>query len=129
MMYKFGNNSLAVLDTVKMELRVLMKESIKNSPHDFTIIEGKRSLARQQQLYRQGRSEPGKIVTKCDGIYEMSGHQVGKAVDIAIYDKGKNNYNVAKMWEVRKHIENKAKELEIKLKEVIKWDLPHYEIK
>lgn len=54
--------------------------------HPMRVIEGYRSLARQQALYAQGRTAPGKIVTKCDGIVKVSDHQRGFAVDCAFLD-------------------------------------------
>jgi len=42
---------------------------------DCTILEGRRTDARQGQLWAQGRTEPGQIVTYCDGIIKKSNHQ------------------------------------------------------
>lgn len=129
-MYILGKDSRAVLDTVDIELRVLMKESIKESPHDFKCMEGYRSTRRQQELYRQGREKGDErpIVTTMDGVYRISKHQKGKAVDIAIWENGKPNWNTRKLMEVRKHIAETAVKLGIKLGKQIKWDLPHYEL-
>ncbi len=54
--------------------------------HPMRATEGLRTLARQQQLYAQGRTTPGKIVTFRDGITLVSNHQpwadgLGHAVD------------------------------------------------
>jgi peptidoglycan L-alanyl-D-glutamate endopeptidase CwlK len=48
--------------------------------------EGVRTLARQKQLWNQGRTTPGRIVTNCDGVIKVSNHQpkadkLGYAVD------------------------------------------------
>lgn len=40
-----------------------------------------RNLERQKQLYAQGRTAPGHIVTNCDGITSTSQHQWGIAID------------------------------------------------
>jgi tRNA nucleotidyltransferase/poly(A) polymerase len=54
------------------------------------IVEGKRSQERQNELYEQGRTKPGKIVTWT----KSSAHTKGLAVDIAqLDDKGKITYN------------------------------------
>ena len=50
--------------------------------------EGVRTLDRQQALYAQGRTAPGKLVTNADGLRFRSNHQVhadgfGHAVDSA----------------------------------------------
>lgn len=129
-MYVLGKESRMVLDTVAIELRVLMKEAIKDSPHDFKITEGYRSLARQQKLYRQGREKGDvrPIVTKADGVWTKSKHQEGKAVDIAIWENGTLNWNTKKLMEVRKHVLETAVKLGIKIGKTIKWDLPHYEL-
>ena len=52
------------------------------------VTEGLRSRERQQQLYAQGRTKPGKIVTYLDGVVRKSNHQAkadgyGHAVDCA----------------------------------------------
>ena len=49
-------------------------------------ITGLRTVAQQQALYAQGRSAPGPIVTKCDGVVHRSAHQasedgLGRAID------------------------------------------------
>jgi peptidoglycan L-alanyl-D-glutamate endopeptidase CwlK len=56
--------------------------------HPMRIMEGVRTSERQQQLYAQGRTMPGPIVTNCDGIRKLSNHQVkpdgyGHAADCA----------------------------------------------
>lgn len=52
------------------------------------IIAGLRSAEEQAKLYAQGRTLPGPIVTKCDGIQRKSNHQAqsdgfGHAIDMA----------------------------------------------
>jgi len=49
--------------------------------------EGLRTVERQQALFAQGRTKPGKKVTECDGVVKRSNHQArvgetfGRAVD------------------------------------------------
>ena len=50
------------------------------------ICQGVRTVDQQQALYAQGRTTPGPIVTKADGIHTLSNHQAkadgfGHAVD------------------------------------------------
>jgi hypothetical protein len=53
------------------------------------LVEGKRDQDRQEQLYEQGRSKPGKIVTWT----RQSKHTKGQAVDITQFDdKGQPTY-------------------------------------
>lgn len=55
--------------------------------------EGFRSVARQKELYAQGRSKPGAIVTYRDGVNHRSEHQSGLACDLWLKVKGKNAYD------------------------------------
>jgi len=82
-MPSFGNKSKERLATIDPRLVKVLTEAIKLM--DFTVLCGHRTLAEQQALYAQGRTEPGNIVTKCDGIIRKSNHQTSPsvAVDIA----------------------------------------------
>jgi peptidoglycan L-alanyl-D-glutamate endopeptidase CwlK len=59
------------------------------------IVQGVRTTAEQQKLYAQGRTIPGVIVTKADGVRDRSNHQadltdgLGRAVDCAFLVGGK----------------------------------------
>ena len=48
------------------------------------IISGNRTYAEQNDLYEQGRTKDGRIVTNCRGGY--SNHNFGVAFDIAVFD-------------------------------------------
>lgn len=55
------------------------------------IVQGLRTVEEQQALFAQGRTKPGKIVTKADGVSNRSNHQagpdgLGRAVDCAFVD-------------------------------------------
>jgi peptidoglycan L-alanyl-D-glutamate endopeptidase CwlK len=55
------------------------------------VISGLRSYQEQNELYAQGRTKPGKIVTKAKG--GQSWHNFGTAFDIGIFsDDGKKYY-------------------------------------
>ena len=43
-----------------------------------------RSAEQQFTLYQQGRTEPGMIVTNCDGYQKISPHQRWRAADLVI---------------------------------------------
>lgn len=53
----------------------------------LAIFEAKRSPERQDWLYAQGRSRPGKIVTKAQAWQSL--HQYALAVDVAVLYGGK----------------------------------------
>ena len=76
--------------------------------HPMKPTEGVRTVERQQALYAQGRTTPGKIVTKCDGIMKRSTHQVkadgfGYAVDSCFVDDPRTprdeSYDPTKPWD------------------------------
>ena len=85
-MFEFSQRSEQRLHGVKPGLVNVVRLALGRSPVDFMVIEGFRTLARQQELYAQGRTTPGKIVT-----WTMkSKHLDGSAVDIApVDDSGK----------------------------------------
>ena len=134
----FGERSLNNLKGVHPDLVRVMTEAIKNTPIDFTIVEGVRSLQRQQELYMQGRTKPGAKVTNADGVRNKSNHQAkpdgfGHAVDIYPYVNGKVDLTASKELKIiSDHIKSVAKKLGIK----ITWggdfksipDAPHFEL-
>lgn len=55
------------------------------------VVEGVRTAERQQELYAQGRTKPGNIVTYLDGVEKKGKHQqkgdgFGYAIDFAFID-------------------------------------------
>jgi hypothetical protein len=54
---------------------------------DVIVVEGRRSLERQQELYAQGRTKPGDIVTNAKP--GQSNHGSGRAFDVMITKNGK----------------------------------------
>ena len=61
--FKLGKTSLARLQGVDETLVNVVKRAIEISEVDFTVMEGVRTLERQRELYAQGRTAPGMIVT------------------------------------------------------------------
>jgi len=67
------------------------------------VVEGVRTTERQQQLYAEGRSAPGRIVTYKDGVTHRSNHQphadgFGYAVDCAFLN-ARDPFDHAWPWE------------------------------
>ena len=120
-MFSFSKASLEKMNGVNSKLINLMKEAIKESPYDFGITEGIRTLKRQKELFAEGKTKTLK-----------SYHLVGKAVDIKIYVNGKITWDFKYYKEVADHI----KEVARKLGYVITWggdwktfkDGPHFQI-
>ena len=120
-MFSFSKASLNKMNGVDSKLINLMKEAIKESPYDFGITEGIRTLKRQKELFVEGKTKTLK-----------SYHLVGKAVDIKIYVNGEITWDFKYYKEVAEHI----KEVARKLGYVITWggdwktfkDGPHFQI-
>ncbi|MYZ60720.1 M15 family peptidase [Elizabethkingia anophelis] len=142
MNYKLGERSLKNLDGVHPNLVKVMKAAIVNSPVDFTITDGVRTLKRQQELYAQGRTKPGIKVTNADGIKNKSNHQAkadrfGHAVDLYPFFLGQVQVNhkdtIKNLKLIADHIKKVAKELCIGITWGGDWkspyDPPHFELK
>lgn len=91
MTFTLGKNTTRNLESIlqsgdsRSSLLVLaVKEFIKVTPIDFTIIEngGYRIAELQNQLFKLGNS-------KCDGYKKKSKHQLGLAVDLVPWVNGK----------------------------------------
>lgn len=84
-----------IVEKARLLLQKAHKEGI------FLIVtEGLRTMAKQNELYEQGRSKPGKIVTNVRGGYSY--HNYGLAFDVCVCDiaNGKlvPNWNVDQRW-------------------------------
>jgi peptidoglycan L-alanyl-D-glutamate endopeptidase CwlK len=71
--------------------------------HPMVVTDGPRTRAQQAELYAQGRTKPGKIVTYADGVTSLSNHQIksdgyGYAVDIAFLVDGKPSWAEHHPW-------------------------------
>lgn len=71
-MPRFSGRSLSELETCDERLQKIAHEAIKH--FDFMVYQGHRSIEEQQRLYAQGRTKPGPIITKVDGIHRKSKH-------------------------------------------------------
>ncbi|SHJ20018.1 peptidoglycan L-alanyl-D-glutamate endopeptidase CwlK [Cruoricaptor ignavus] len=139
--YSFGGRSLKSLEGVHPDLVKVLSEAIRFSPHDFTVVEGVRTVKRQQELYAQGRTKPGPKVTNADGVKNKSNHQpkadgYGYAVDLYPYFDGKVQVSgreaERRLKEIAVHILLTAQKLGIKVEWGGNWrftDPPHFELK
>lgn len=136
-MSKFSQRSIDNLHGVHPELVRLMQLAIVDTPVDFTITEGVRTVARQQQLYAQGRTASGRIVTNADGVRNKSNHQpkadgYGHAVDLYPFVNGQVRVNdVDGLFEIADHIKAVADRNGIRVEWGGDWkmrDYPHFEI-
>jgi len=70
-----------IVDSLFNQLKINVKSEIGI---DLEIVEGRRSPERQQELFEQGRTTPGNIVTNAKAW--ESWHQYGLAFDVAPVD-------------------------------------------
>ena len=147
--YVLSDASIEKMKGVHPKLIELMKKAIGDSPYDFKIVQGLRTAEYQNSLYQQGRTKPGKIVTKLDGYSRKSNHQAkadgyGHAVDIAVcghYDQNGNYvkyttdaemFDNKKLVEISRHVKAVAKEMGMEIVWGGDWktlyDTPHYEL-
>lgn len=121
MTYNFGKTSLEKLSTVHPDLQKLFKEAITNSPYDFSITEGVRSLERQKELVAQKKSTT-----------MHSRHLTGHAVDIAVIVDGKISWDIRVYKAVADHVKNVAKLMSIPIEWGGDWksfiDGPHFQL-
>ena len=82
-MPQFSNRSKERLATCDERLQRVLNLVIQVV--DFTVLQGHRSVEEQQELYAQGRTKPGAIVTHIDGVTKKGNHNYvpSRAVDIA----------------------------------------------
>ena len=120
-MYNFGNTSKTRLTGVHPDLVKVMEEAIKNSPYDFSISQGLRTLEQQQELFNAGKSQTMR-----------SRHLSGHAVDIAVLENGKVTWEFDRYNTVAAHIKAVAKEMNIPVEWGGDWlsfkDGPHFQL-
>jgi len=123
------------LVAVHEDLAKVVREVAKT--HEILVIEGVRTRERQAQLYSQGRTQPGPIVTWT----LESKHIDGRAVDVVQLKNGTIDWNDSKAFEeLGKVMLATAKELGVgirwgydwnsngKLKEKGETDGPHFQL-
>ena len=129
-MYAFGEKSKQKLSIVSNKLQMLMDAVISDPvcPCDFTILCGHRTREEQAELYAQGRTKAGKIVTWT--LDSKHCFNPSHAVDIAPYPI--NWGNIEQFVALGIFVKIIAKKINIK----IRWggdfkkskDYPHFEL-
>ncbi len=130
------------LRTTHVDLQTLFQVVVKF--FDCTITYGVRTTEEQQALYARGRTEPGGIVTNCDGVIAKSNHQGGFAVDSVPYpidwkDKNRMKYfagfviGIARMLKEQGLIDSEIRsgydwDGDTQVKDTNFIDLPHFQI-
>lgn len=133
-MFRLSQRSKDRLLGVDSRLVAVVHRAIQISEVDFSVLEGLRTVERQRELYAQGRTTPGKIVT-----WTMkSKHIDGKAVDLVPYPLDWNN--LAKFDLIAEAMKAAANELGVNIRWGADWnqngkprekgetDSPHFEV-
>lgn len=130
--FRFSQRSEGNLKGVNPALVKVVRRALELTTVDFIVIEGVRTRARQQELWNQGRTTPGKIVTRT----MKSKHLEGKAVDLLPVTGWEN---LSSFKAVSKAMFQAANELGVKITWGADWngngiqekgedDSPHFEL-
>lgn len=121
MTYVLGVRSLSRLKGVHPDLVRVVELALTYSPHDFTITEGLRSVARQRELKAAGASQT-----------MNSRHITGHAIDFAVLVGGKVRWDWPLYGQVAEAFKRAAKELKVPIIWGGDWkslrDGPHVEL-
>lgn len=89
MTYRLGDRSRAKLAGVHPDLVRVVERAITLTTVDFMVIEGLRTKKRQEELYAQGRTAPGKVVTwTMASKHRVQPDGFGHAVDLGPWVNG-----------------------------------------
>jgi len=101
---KVSEGRVALLHpSVRAEVKKLIEQAESGFPPSMAvrIVQGLRTIEEQNELYAQGRTKPGNIVTKAKG--GSSFHNYGLAIDFAILtDKDGNGTFEDLSWDIKR---------------------------
>lgn len=121
MAFVLGARSRARLTGVHPDLVRVVELALTYSPHDFTITEGLRTVARQRELKAAGASQT-----------MNSRHITGHAIDFAVLVGGKVRWDWPLYGQVAEAFKRAAKELNVPIIWGGDWkslrDGPHVEL-
>lgn len=133
-MFSLSKRSLDRLNGVDPRLVAVVKRAIEITTQDFMVLEGLRTPQRQAELYAQGRTTPGPVVTWT----MQSPHLEGRAVDLVPHPVDWNT--LSKFDAIAKAMFDAAKEQGVSIRWGADWDRdgkprergetdsPHFEI-
>jgi len=121
MPYKLGYRSKQRLIGVHKDLVAVVEKAITITEIDFTVLEGKRSYTRQQELVRIGASQT-----------LNSRHLTGHAVDLGAWVGGRVRWDWPLYYKIYDAMQAAADSLEIPIEWGGNWakfkDGPHYQL-
>lgn len=120
-MFKLSKKSIDRLSGVHPDLVAVVKRAIEITEVDFAVLEGVRSVARQEALMRAGASQTMK-----------SRHITGHAVDLGAYVGGSVRWDWPLYHKIAAAMKAAASELGVKITWGGDWqsfpDGPHFEL-
>ena len=138
-MYTLSDRSLKNLVEVDPKLVSVVKRAIEITKQDFMVICGVRTKEQQAQLYAQGRTVPGDIVTwTLNSRHLPASDGFGKAVDLVPYPVNWNE--TRKFDDIAEAMIQASKELNVSIRWGADWDMdgiprerdeidsPHFEL-
>lgn len=131
--YSFSKRSTDNLVGVHPDLVRVFERAIQITSQDFLITEGVRTTERQAELYAQGRTKPGKVVTWTlnSNHFKSKATGFGHAVDVAPYPVDWTK--PTKFEAIAKAVKQAAAELNVRIEWGGDWsaknrDLPHFQL-
>lgn len=121
MSYSLSKKSLDRLSGVHHDLVEVVKRAIEITEVDFTVLEGVRSKARQEQLVKAGASQTMR-----------SRHLTGHAVDLGAYAAGQVRWDWPLYYKIADAVKKAAAELNVPIEWGGDWksfkDGPHFQL-
>lgn len=121
MSYVLSKKSLDRLSGVHHDLVEVVKRAIEITEVDFTVLEGVRSKARQEQLVKAGASQTMR-----------SRHLTGHAVDLGAYVAGQVRWDWPLYYKIADAVKKAASELNVPIEWGGDWksfkDGPHFQL-
>lgn len=111
MTYRLSARSLDRLAGVHPDLRTVVELAITRSPVDFTVLEGLRTAARQQQLVASGASQT-----------LNSRHLTGHAVDLGAFVDGEVRWDWTLYYRIAGAMADAARALSVPIRWGGCWD-------
>lgn len=121
MTFRLGPASRKNLEGLHPNLVAVVTRAIQLTTQDFSVTCGVRTLAEQKELYAQGRTKPGQIVTwTLKSRHLPAADGLGRAVDLAPYPIDWND--LSKFDAIAKAMFDASKELGIPIRWGANWD-------
>ena len=121
MSFKLGKRSKNRLKGVHEDLVAVVELAITKTEVDFAVIEGMRTIQRQEKLFASGASQTLK-----------SRHLIGEAVDLGAWVDGGIEWSWPLYHKIAKAMKEAAEELDVKITWGGDWvsfkDGPHFQL-